>query len=669
MAEGTIGARLLLIGKTAFLGGLSEVQAKVAAVNKANAASTKASAAEQAAAYEGLTRAQIQGARRTAEGQAAMLAVGKKAAIGLGAVAALTVYEGLRIHSQFQSAMLQTVNLAGVSQNRLAALTAGIKQLSPAVNQGLVPLANALYRVASTPAGLKASNAELLNMVRYAGELATIGGPGTNLEQTARVIGSASTVGVKGTGSPKNIVDLAAATVGSGDIRMSDFVSFMGTGVLTSGKLTGVTMPQMGAFLALAGSNLMSGQVSGHGLAHGLMMMAAPNLTAEKAFGSVGLSPFQLGDTMRNHGLGAGVHQLYDALNKPLGPNANVAQLGKYGFSAQDIAQAQAIGMGKMGAHGQTLMTHILTRAFGGARMGLPLNLLNAENKQYDSTLKHIQKEMRSGIVDKAMARQLDSLSGKTGQFTKSLANLADTIGAVLTPAVKLLLTVGTKLADFFANNKLAALGLATVVTAVLGPAIGIYLKDRFLAAGGAMSKVIGGYKNLILGTYAEDTALASNDASLVANDAAITTNTGELVANNRARSGGAVGLVKKIGGGSGVVGLGALAIPAAAGFAIEQGLAGPFGLITHKPTARDRAVYNASKSGLAGSIHSKADFNDLRGLSLGGLHLGGLDIPHGAAPSAFTAPQQQIHTHVYINGKEILKSVQTQTKKAAARQ
>lgn len=696
MSEGNVGARLLLIGKSAFLGGLKEVTAAVNAANKEMAASSKAATASQVAGYATLAEAQAayraKIAVTAAENSAALVAAGRKAAIGLGAVAAITVYEGLRIHSSFQSALLKTVNLAGISQSRLGALTAGIKGMSSAVNQGLTPLANALYRVASTPAGLKATNAQLLTMVKYSAELATIGGKGTDLEQTARIIGSAATVGVKGTGSPKNIVNLAAATVGSGDIKMSDFVSFMGTGVLTSGKLTGVTLPQMGAFLALAGSNLQSGQVSGHGLAHGLLMMSAPNITAGKAFGSVGLSPFALGDTMRNKGLGPAIHQLYNALSKPLGQKANTQQLTKYGFSQQDISQAQTIGMGKMGNHGQTLMTEILTRAFGGARMGIPLNMMVAENQQYDSTYKHIQKQMKGDIVDKAMARQLDTLSGKTGQFTKSLANLADTIGATLTPAVKVLLTMGTDLANLFAQHKLLALGLAGVITAVLGPAIGLYMVDRFKNASGAISRVLAGYKNLILGSAAEDTALATEDGFLTKNASLFGADAAAATADGKATGAASSSLLRF---------LGLAAIATGVSYEASKHL-GPVYRAMNQVTSSLPGVTKYGPDGLPlGSPQSNYNLNgshknaltpsqvkrqiaslksDISGVEHPGfwaqmdthLGLGQSNAEIISKDKSNIAQYQRLlrdpHVHVYIDGKEVFAAIQNQTKKNAAR-
>ncbi len=565
-AEGNIGARVTLIGKAAFLGGVKEVSAAVAASNREMAASSKAAVDSQVKGYATLAEAQAayrdKTAATAAENNAALAAVGKKATIGIAAAGALLVYEGLKIHASFQSAMLQSVNLAGVSQSRLGALTAGIKAMSPAVNQGLTPLANALYRIASTPAGLKATNAQLLNMVRYSAMLSTIGGPTTDLESTARIMGGVMTSGVKGTNDPKKIATIAAATVGSGDIRMSDVVDFLGSGATTSAKLVGASYPQLMAFLALAGSNLQSGQVSGHAIAHGFQLMAAPTPQAQEALGAVGLGATTLAQTMRNKGLGASAVQLGKALQAPLRNDADpnspgLSQtLAKIGFHPDQIAQAESIGLGQMGAQGKSLEYLILTRMFGGAKMGIPLDMLVTQSANYNEILGRINKSGNNpNALNNEMARQMDTLSGKTGQFTKSLANLADTVGSDLTPALKVLLTIGTDVTSFFTQNQAAGIALAAVTTGILGPAIGVYLVKKFSDMGGAISTVVKGYGNivqailrkLIPSLYAEDAALVVNDGALATNDKAVTTNTGDIVANDAARSGGAAGWLKAI--------------------------------------------------------------------------------------------------------------------------
>ena len=669
-AESSIGARLSLIGKTQFLAGIKEAKAAVVASNAEMAASSEAATAKQVEGYATMAEAQAAYRAETAANNAANLAsytaFGRKAAFALGAAAVVIGYESLKIHSQFQSAMLQTVNLAGVSQSRLAALTAGIKGMSAAVNQGLTPLANALYRVASTPAGLKATNNELLAMVKYSAMLTTIGGPGTDLEQTARIMGGALTTGVKGATSPKQIATLAAATVGSGDIRMSDVVDFMGSGALTSAKLTGIPLNQMMAFLAMGGSNLMSGQVSGHAIAHGLQLMFAPTPTAQKALGVLGLGATTLADTGRKHGLGAAVHQLGGALGAPLAAGSG-AQLAKFGFTSSDIAQAQTVGLGKMGDHGKSLENLILTRMFGGAKMGIPLDMLVSQSGNYDTILKHINKQADNpNTLNLAMGRQMDTLSGKTGAFTKSLANLADTIGKTLTPVAKEFLGIGTSVADMLGKNKYVAGALGVTITGILGPAVVLYGIRKFTLMGGAIRDVVKGYVGAIQMIRQFMGVLLDEGASLVGNDAALATNTRAEVANTAASRGLSA---KVLGAAKGAASIGA--VSAGAGLAAVAAL-GAVSLYSDK--------HNAAAENRYGMFGSGINTNALRALTKSKLpdlsHLGDISNFGSAQWNASLATINanpgayglQVHAHLYVDGKELTTSVQKTVKAQAAR-
>ncbi len=698
-SESNVGTRLTILGRAAFLAGMREATAAVADYNKTVAAGAAASAeaaagqdAFYAAGSKSLAQYKAEQEAATAAQSASVVALGKRATFALGAAAVAITYEGLKIHSSFQSAMTRVSTLAGVNQGRLAELTAGIKALSPQVDQGLTPLANALYRIASTPAGLKATNAQLLTMTKYAGMLTTIGGPGTTLTQTSRIIGGAMSTGIKGAGSPKNIVSLAAATVGSGDIKMSDFVNFMGTGVLTSGKLTGVTMPQVAAFLALAGSNLQSGQVSGHGLAHGLQLMAAPTPTAQNALGAIGLGATTLAHVMRTKGLGAAVKTLYAHLQAPLrhegDPNSPglSTTLTKYGFTPKQIAQAQSVGMGKM-ATGKTLQNLLLTRMFGGAKMGIPLDMLVTESKNYTATLARMKKT--GDNFSKAWGQQTDTLAFKTGAFEKSLANLADTIGTTLTPVAKGFLTVGTAFFGFLGRNRWAAIALATVVTGVLGPAIGVYLKAKFAEAGGALASVIRGYANLVRAILqrfipslrAEDAALATNDASLTANEADVVADDAVASRGAAARLGlggaadaaGDAGFLGALGAGTGGAAtlgtVGAVALPVAATVAGLMYLNGGFNNSGKTPQLglegiprRAIRTFGHLKH-LPKHISLPKDLDQLTSSKL-------VTELSRTTPSAAAQVKAALtgQTSVYIDGKPVFTAVQKQAKKKAAR-
>ena len=260
----------------------------------AGAAASAEAAAGQDAFYttgsKSLAQYKAEQEAATAAQSASVVALGKRATFALGAAAAAITYEGLKIHSSFQSAMTRVSTLAGVTQSRLAELTAGIKALAPQVDQGLTPLANALYRIASTPAGLKATNAQLLTMTKYAGMLTTIGECRDNIDTDVPDHRRGDVdQGIKGAESPKHRLP------GRGDrwLRRHQDVGLR--------QLHGNRRPYVGKArpasrcrrLLLSWrspeSNLQSGQVSGHGLAHGLQLMAAPTPTArDRSWGPSG---------------------------------------------------------------------------------------------------------------------------------------------------------------------------------------------------------------------------------------------------------------------------------------------------------------------------------------------------------------------------------------------
>lgn len=554
MGVSEVGARLVLVGKAEMLAGLRSVRAEVDALYKGMATSAAKAARSGnplAVLASSAMLAQKQMAADTERQMSRVATVGKAAFFGVAGAAVLASVVGLKQYSQFNQALTQSVTLAGIAKSRMGALSNGLLAMAPAVNQGPVALANALYRIASSQNGLHATNAQLLAMTKAAGQLATIGGPGTDLEQTARIIGGIKATGVKGAGSPQNIVSLAAATVGAGDMRMQDFVDFVGTGVLASSKLSGVTLPQIAATASLLGDNLMSGQVSGHSMAHALQLLAAPSGVALKAEQAVGIDPSQMGILMQTKGLPATLQYLINSLHGPL-KNADPAQLAKYGLSPAQIEAGTTVGWGQSGAQGSAAIDTLLTRMFGGAKQAIPIETLITEYPRYQAKLAQLNKQSGKNSFANAWGTQTDTLSYKTGRFTKSLDVLATKLGKDLTPAAKAFLTVGADVATWLGNNQAAALGLAGALTAILGPAMGLYLVRKFKDASGAISDVGKGYvklvrtifTRLIPGLGAEDVALGTTTAAERALGATAVT-----VAGEEAAAGGAASLLALLGG------------------------------------------------------------------------------------------------------------------------
>jgi hypothetical protein len=286
MGLATRAAREQQAAAAASLRAARESARGIALANTEMAASTEASASRFARAMTGLTK------------------FGKVATLGLVAGAALVGVASVRAAGNFQQSMTLVQTMAGVSHDRIASLSKGLLNMAPGVAAGPTALADALYRISSANSGLGATNTQLLAMTKAAAQLNLIGGGNdSTLGETARVLGGVRASNIKGAGGYQNIVSLAAATVGSGDMKMGDFINALGTGVLPAAANYGVKLPDVGALLSVLTDNLIPGSTAGNVMAHMFSLMGGPTGPAQKAFKAIGLHPTDLNYAMRNKGL------------------------------------------------------------------------------------------------------------------------------------------------------------------------------------------------------------------------------------------------------------------------------------------------------------------------------------------------------------------------------
>lgn len=451
---------------------IKELQASAVAASSARmSANAGLTAAKTTAAHEATTKS----AGKASTALKTFASVGKYAAVGVGALGATLAYQGVKSALSFSSAMELVHTQAGIAQNRIGGLSQALKAMSPSVLQTPTALADQLYRIASSTSGMGKTNVQLLAMTKAAAQLAAIGGPGTDPEQTARILGGVTASGVKGAGTPQDIVALANATVGTGDMKMQDFIDFIGTGVLSSAKLSGVTLPQVSAFAALQGDNLMNGSVSGHSLAHALMLMAAPSVTATKAFGAIGMDPSKMGVLMQTQGLPAALKYLSDSLKGPMGKNADLAQLAKYEptWTPAMLKQAQTQGLGSMGVVGQQAIEQVLTRAFGGAKQAIPIITAIQQQPRYNTKINEAQKQI--GDFADTWKQTMNTPANVFKRWDLDLKQFETTLGEKLIPR---LLTFG----NWIAKHKTLVEGLAIGIGVLMVGAIGAWIASMIAA-------------------------------------------------------------------------------------------------------------------------------------------------------------------------------------------
>jgi TP901 family phage tail tape measure protein len=461
-----------------------------AADMQATAHRRSAAAAEGAAASTALHTRALSGLAK----------IGKVALFGAAATATIVGVASVRAAGNFQQAMTMVHTMAGVSSSRIAALSDGLLNMAPSVAAGPNALADALYRIASASAGMGSTNAQLLAMTKAAAQLNLIGG-GTDasLGETSRVLGGVRASDIKGAGGYKNIVALAAATVGSGDMKMPDFINALGTGVLPAAKNYGVTLPDVGALLSVLTDNLIPGSTAGHVMAHMFALMGSPSGVGTKGFNAIGLHATDLNYTMRDKGLIPALQELKAHLGAPQsgsaigGAKAEATQLAKFGFTDSQIAHIMSKGADS--AQQATL----LTRMFGGAKQSVPIITALSELSRLEKRQRQIAKQTTPANAAAAVDAATNTFNNKVKALEASLQVLEVRIGNKLIPILErwaswlskhksLVETVATAIGTFLVVAVMAytvAMTQAAIATiAATWPVLAIIAAVALLAVG-----------------------------------------------------------------------------------------------------------------------------------------------------------------------------------------
>jgi hypothetical protein len=423
-------------------------------------------------------------ASRFAASMAKMAKVGKVVTLGLIAGAGLIGYHSVKAAMHFETAMTLVNTMAGVSKDRIASLSAGLLKMAPGVAAGPTALADALYRIASANSGLGATNDQLLAMTKAAGQLNMIGGGNdSTLGETARVLGGVKASNIEGAGGYQKIVSLAAATVGSGDMKMGDFIAALGTGVLPAAHNFSVKLPDVGALLSVLTDNLIPGSTAGSVMTHMFSLLGAPSGVGQKAFRAIGLNPTDLNYAMRDKGLIPAIGMLRDHLAMPQtgaaagsGP-AEQDLLSKFGFTGKQITQIMTKGADK------AEQAVIMTKAFGGAKQSVPIVTAVGEYPRLVARQAQIAKQSSPENAQKIIATSKATFANQIKTLESALQVLEIRIGNRLIP---ILMSLGHQIKEvvrWFEKHKTTAEALAIAVGTVLTIAIAAYTVAMVQAA------------------------------------------------------------------------------------------------------------------------------------------------------------------------------------------
>jgi TP901 family phage tail tape measure protein len=319
------------------------------------------------------------------------------AAGALGGALAVGLGESAKKAVEFQSEMRKVQTQAGATAKDVSALSNQVLNLAKSSQQGPQALSEALYHLKSV--GM--DNADAMKSLKVASDLAAVGG--SNLEDTANALAGAWRSGIKGAETFSKAASTVNAVLGAGNMRMSDFVEAIGTGILPSAKSFGLSLKQVGGALALMTDEGIPAVDAATRLRMSFSLLGAPSAAADKQLKKIGLSGLDLAKAMRGpDGLIGAVSLLKDHLDKS-------------GLSAERQSQ-------------------ILSRAFGGGRSSSGiltlLNNLDVLRQKQDQ----VNKSM--GKFPAAVEAQRKTASAQLKILESNLDVFAIQVGTKLLPPI-----------------------------------------------------------------------------------------------------------------------------------------------------------------------------------------------------------------------------------------
>lgn len=239
----------------------------------------------------------------------AIYAAARKATLGLTAMAAVAGATGYKMSVEFEKQLTLLHTQAGASVAEMNAFKKPLLELARQSAQGPIELAKGLYHIKSI--GIPAAQA--MEALKVASQGAAVGN--ANLEQTTSALGAAWLSGINGAGTFQHTMSVLNATVGAGNMRMDELVTALGTGVLPTAKLAGLSIQDVMAALALLKDEGYGAYGAMAQFATALHFFTDPTKKAQEAFKKLGLSSLDLADTMRKKGMVAALTELQTRLH------------------------------------------------------------------------------------------------------------------------------------------------------------------------------------------------------------------------------------------------------------------------------------------------------------------------------------------------------------------
>lgn len=308
------------------------------------------------------------------------MAVFHKTALAAAAGFAAIGVESVKMASKFDSEMSLLQTQAGVSADKIDGLKKGVLSLSGKVAQSPDSLAEALFHVESNFESMGISSAKALKLTETAAKGATVGH--ADLVDTTNALTAAVAANIPGVQNFDQAMGVLNATVGVGDMKMSDLAKAFGSGMVATVKGFGLNITDVGAALAVFGDNNIRGASAATQLRMSVMALAKPVQGGEAALKSIGLQTDTLARDMQKGGLKLALEDL-------------VAHMNAAGISSKQQGQ-------------------IITDAFG-RKAGAGLNILVGQMDRLESKYPALEKGAKGfgqswADTQKTFAFQMKSL-------------------------------------------------------------------------------------------------------------------------------------------------------------------------------------------------------------------------------------------------------------------
>lgn len=657
-AESNVGARLFLIGKDGVLAGLREITAQTARLNAEIASGAKASKtaaagyAEQEAGLASLGKKmdvyQAQLMRTTAETDA-LAKVGKVAFYTLAAAGAAWTYESIKWAQNYQTALVQLRTQAGLTATAMNAI--GTAAMRNAASLGISP--TAYVQAAYHPASTGFSTAQTISITNYGAKLAAIGG--ASVEDTTNALTGVTKAYGFGTGQTQHTAALLNAIVGAGNMHYGDLNAALASGIGTTAHTFGVSLFSAGGALARLTDLGTPAAQAGTRLRMALALLGGPSQESDKLLAAAGL----------------------DTSQRTAAQSAMASALVQAGLTTTQLSGALRDNSGKGGIYNALELLHshlqglspeaqsaLLSRAFGGGRMGTSIMQLYGNLPALGAKSNQIQRNATDKKFMSDWAQTTQTLNFQLHRLGAELETLGTDFGKDVLPTVTKGISLFTDFLTVIGKNKALVIGLGTAVTAILVPAIGLYLQRALFSSRGAIMSVLRAYQRLILGQSAEDASLARMDGALATNDAALRANARAIKADAGTGVAGGAGRVAA-GTGAGifadVAGLGLTAYGTFRDIPAFLHGKKPFDPLHVTRYAKASVLNHGLATGYDYDRHQVAHLADVAKGAIEDLFDGGNAPPPPRARAV-------LHANLYIDGKHVTAAVKQNVKKTAAR-